>query len=166
MEIAGQIAHGLALQREGQQQEAIDFFIKLAERFPEDAEVLFETGGVFDSNGYEEEAIRYYYKAIAIGLKDELLVQAMVQLGSSLRNARMYDEAVQLLQTARARFPDHRALAAFYALALHSSGRHAEALAEMIDLTLRVPDLYERYTRSLTNYAQDLRDSESNPSPQ
>ncbi len=164
MEIATQIAHGLALQHDGQAQEAIDFFIELAERFPEDAEVLFETGGVFDSNGYETEAIHYYYEAIRIGLRDELLVRAMVQLGSSLRNAGKYDEAVQLLQTARTRFPEHRALVAFYALALYSSGRQAEALAEMIDLTLRVPDLYERYTRSLTNYAQDLRNSEPDSS--
>jgi len=68
------------------------------------------------------------------------------------------EEAVQMLQAGHARFPAHRALTAFYALALFSSGKHAEALAEMIELTLRVPDFYERYTRSLGNYARDLRD--------
>jgi len=77
-EISEQIKHGLALQQEGAAQAAINYFIVLANRFPEHAEVLFETGGVFDSNGYESEAISSYTKAMEIGLRDDLLVQAMV----------------------------------------------------------------------------------------
>ena len=158
-EITALIKQGLTLQQEGKHQDAINYFVDLAKQFPDQAEVLFETGGIFDSNGHAAEAIEYYYKAIAQGLTDDLLVQVMVQLGSSLRNVGKHDEAVQLLQSACIRFPDHRALAAFFALALFSSGKHGEALAEMIELTLRVPNFYERYTRSLGNYASDLRDN-------
>jgi len=158
-EISEQIKQGLALKTEGNEQNAIDYFVALANRFPDHAEVQYETGGAFDSAGYPEEAVSYYYKALTIGLSDDLLLRANVQLGSSLRNLGRFEEAVELLRATHTRFPDHRALTAFYALALFSNGKHAEALAEMIELTLRVPDFYERYTRSLGNYASDLRDN-------
>jgi tetratricopeptide (TPR) repeat protein len=153
--IADRIAQGLDLSDE---QAVIDYFLELAREYPDNAEVIFELGGAYDSAGQEHSAITHYRRAKALGLSEENQLLLAVQMGSTLRNLGEFAEAVEVLREATTRFPEHRALRAFYALALHSNGQHAEALAEMIELTLRAPNFYERYTRSLTGYAAALRE--------
>lgn len=154
--IAQRIAAGRALEQDGTEQQAIDYFLALAAEYPDSATVQFETGGAYDFAGYEAEAVPYYRRAIALGLPDDMLPQVAVQLGSSLRNLGQFDAAVQTLQEASDRYPEYRALKAFLALALHSAGRPADALALMIRLTVEPPGFYERYHRSLRGYADEL----------
>ena len=150
------IASGRALEDEGREEEAVAYFVRLAAQYPDDARVQFETGGAYDSAGHEAEAVTYYRRAIALGLPEDALPKVAVQLGSSLRNLGEHDEAVRVLSDAAARFPDHRALRAFLALALFSAGRQAEALALMLHMTVETPGFYERYHRSLRQYADML----------
>jgi tetratricopeptide (TPR) repeat protein len=102
--------------------------------------------------------VSYYRRAIALGLPDSVLPQVAVQLGSSLRNLGQHEAAVQTLREGVECFPDHRALKAFLALALHSAGKPAEALALMIRMTTDAPAFYEQYQRALRYYADTLVD--------
>jgi tetratricopeptide (TPR) repeat protein len=156
VDVEALIAEGIALETEATAEEAVAYFKALAQRYPHHARVQFEAGGAHDFAGYEAEAIPLYRRAIELGLGDDDLLKVTVQLGSSLRNVGAHDEAVATLRAGCERYPRHRALRAFYALALHSAGQQAAALAQMLHMTLDAPDFYERYTASLRYYAQDL----------
>src|SRR5262249_29147814 len=91
------IRAGLALEKEGNEQQAIDYFKDLAARFPDNPMVAFETGGVYDSAGHEAEAVLYYKQALELGLPDKYFPRIAVQLGSSLRNVGQYEEAIRIL---------------------------------------------------------------------
>ncbi len=156
--IMQRIAAGRALEQDGTEQQAIDYFLALVAEYPDNAMVQFEAGGAYDFAGYEAEAVPYYRRAIALGLPDDVLPQVTVQLGSSLRNLGQHDAAVQTLREGVERFPDYRALKAFLALALHSAGKPADALALMIRMTVDTPNFYEQYHRALRSYADELAD--------
>lgn len=42
----------------------IEAFIRVLEEFPEEAEVLYEVGGAYDTDGQEAVAASYYQRAI------------------------------------------------------------------------------------------------------
>lgn len=131
----------------------------------DEAEREYEIGGEHDSAGRELEAIPHYERALALGLREELVPGALLQLGSSLRNAGRNDEAIALFDDAVARFPEHAALRLFRAFALATAGRDREALADVLDLAITridAPEI-ERYRRSLGNYTRALADTDGSP---
>ena len=117
-----------------------------------DAHELYVQGGEHDSAGRADEAIPLYEQALAAGLAGEERARCLLQLGSSLRNVDRVDDAVALLRDARRDFPEFRPLRAFLALALHSAGRDAEALRELLEAIAEEGD----YERSLRAYAAEL----------
>jgi tetratricopeptide (TPR) repeat protein len=117
-----------------------------------DAQELYLQGGEHDSAGRADEAIPLYEQALAAGLEGETRARCLLQLGSSLRNVGRIDDAVGLLGEARREFPEFRPLRAFLALALHSAGRDAEALRELLE-AIADEGVYER---SLRAYAAEL----------
>jgi tetratricopeptide (TPR) repeat protein len=124
----------------------------------DEAEREYELGGEHDSAGREEQAIPHYERALALGLREDLVPGALLQLGSSLRNVGRNDEAVALFDDAVARFPDHAALRLFRAFALATAGRDREALVDVLELArtrIDAPEIY-RYRRSLENYTRAL----------
>ncbi|MDF2990850.1 MAG: hypothetical protein K0S37_1364 [Microbacterium sp.] len=128
------------------------------ERPEDDALALFERAGARDSAGREEEAETLYRRALAIGLDDDRRTQATIQLASTIRNLGKTDEALAMLRAEYEREPRgplHDAAAAFYALALVSSG--APERAASVALQALAPHL-PRYTRSVTGYAQEIAD--------
>lgn len=123
-----------------------------------EAEQEYERGGEHDSAGRELEAIPHYERALALGLPDELVPRALLQLGSSLRNAGRLDDALALFDGAVARFPDQASLRLFRAFALAEGGRDRDALVDVLHLArtrIDAPDIH-RYARSLENYTRDL----------
>jgi tetratricopeptide (TPR) repeat protein len=127
------------------------------ERGESDPVALFERAGARDSAGRESEAEDLYRRALAGGLDDHRRTRATIQLASTIRNLGKVDEALALLRAEYEREPRgelHDAAAAFYALALSSSGD--ERLAASIALEALAPHL-PRYTRSVTGYARELR---------
>ena len=125
---------------------------------PRPALGAFELGGAFDSAGHEAEADVQYAAATAAGLADVDSVRAaqlVVQHASTLRNLDRVDEAITMLRDA----PHHPATGAaprvFLALALHSAGRHDEALRVAIEA---VEPMLPRYNRSVRAYAAALTD--------
>ena len=128
-----------------------------AERGDADALALFERAGARDSAGIETEAEPLYRRALEAGLDDEHHTRAVIQLASTLRNLGHTEEALGMLRAEYERGPTaalHDAAAAFYALALASSGDPVAAAS--IALKALAPHL-PRYNRSVAAYAEDLR---------
>jgi tetratricopeptide (TPR) repeat protein len=124
----------------------------------DEAEREYELGGEHDSAGRADEAVPHYERALALGLREELVPGALLQLGSTLRNLDRNDEAIALFDDAVARFPDHVALRLFRAFALATAGRDREALVDVLDLArtrIDAPEV-DRYRGSLERYTRDL----------
>lgn len=126
----------------------------------DEAEREYEIGGEHDSAGRPEEALVHYERALALGLREELVPRLFVQLGSTLRNLGRNDEAIALFEDGSARYPDDVALRLFRAFALATAGRDREALVDVLDLArtrIDAPEI-DRYRRSLESYTRDLAD--------
>ena len=137
-------------------QQRIDRMRELADAAPHPALGAFELGGANDSGGHEAEADVHYAAATAAGLADvdpARAAQMVVQHASTLRNLDRVDEAIAMLRDA----PEHPSTGAapkvFLALALHSAGRHDEALCVAIEA---VEPTLPRYHRSVRAYAAAL----------
>lgn len=137
-------------------QQRIDRMRELADAAPHPALGAFELGGANDSGGHEADADVHYAAATAAGLADvdpARAAQMVVQHASTLRNLDRVDEAIAMLRDA----PEHPSTGAapkvFLALALHSAGRHDEALRVAIEA---VEPTLPRYHRSVRAYAAAL----------
>jgi len=139
--------------------DVIERIDRLAEERPDgDAVASFERAGARDSAGLEAEAEPLYRGALASGLDEDRRVRATIQLASTIRNLGRIDEAREMLRAEYEREPRgplHDAAAAFYALALVSSGEPERAAS--IALQALAPHL-PRYTRSVTGYAREITD--------
>lgn len=127
----------------------------LADERPDDGRAAFDLAGMYDSTGFEHEAEREYERALELGLDAEHHARLAVQYGSTLRNTGRVDDAIAVLEAAPTHPSTGDAPRAFLALALHSAGRHDEALR--VALEALEPTL-PRYRRSLRAYAEDLTD--------
>ena len=117
----------------------------------DDAMAVYASACAHDGRGEEAEASPDYERALALGLARDERWQALLGLGSSLRNVGRHDESVRVLRAAVAEFPDQAALRAFLALALHSHGEGREALVTLLDLTLQHAPIGP-YARALGQY--------------
>ena len=90
-----------------------------------------------DRAGEEAAAIPHYERALELGLPLVERRGALVGLGSSLRNVGRYVDAVGVLRSAAAEYPDDAALAAFFALALYSEGHPRDAVRTLLDVAIR-----------------------------
>jgi tetratricopeptide (TPR) repeat protein len=105
------------------------------------ARTRFEEACAHDRAGREADAIRCYREALEAGLPDPLRSQALLGLGSSLRDVRRHEEAVAVLEEAVAAYPEHAGLRVFHALALRSAGREREAFRALGTLVIEEVDL-------------------------
>ncbi|MET4098025.1 tetratricopeptide (TPR) repeat protein [Agrococcus sp. UYP10] len=143
--------------------EAIAAMRSLAAAYPgADGRAAFELAGMLDSLGREHDAEREYERALALGLDAERHAQLAVQYGPTLRNTGRIDEAIAVLEAA----PEHPSTGAsprvFLALALHSAGRHDEALRVVIEA---LEPTLPRYNRSVRAYAGALTEPQSAADP-
>ena len=123
------------------------------------ARTVLERAYAHDRAGREAEAIPEYEEALRLGLDPNSEAGALLGLGSSLRNVGRAGEAVAVLDDACARHPDHDALRLFRALALASSGRCDEGLAEALRVAVELAGdgtSVDRYRRALIEYADEL----------
>lgn len=136
--------------------ERIERIDRLASVWGDNAIAIFHRAGARDAAGLEAEAEPLYRRALLLGLDDDHRVQAVVQLASTLRNLGRVHEAVWMLGDEYAKHessPYRDAVAAFYALALASSGEAARATS--IALSALAPHL-PLYRRSVAEYAKEL----------
>ena len=139
-------------------EESQDLLFELLEAFPDDPEVLFETGGSYDVMGLEPEAIPYYRQAIEQGLEGDALYECMICLGSSQRLVGDFDEAVETLEEANEQFPNNDGAQAFLALAYYSNEQCGEAVSLLLDLVVRTSSSAElrEYSGVLDYYKDNL----------
>jgi tetratricopeptide (TPR) repeat protein len=122
---------------------------------PMDGQTAFAEACRLDRAGEEEAAIPFYEAALKGGLPRHERSQALLGLGSSLRNVARHDEAVATLARAVAEFPRDAALRAFLALARYSNHDHKEAMTVLLDLVLEYAPI-GAYSRALRLYRDQL----------
>ncbi|GGO48438.1 hypothetical protein GCM10012286_44060 [Streptomyces lasiicapitis] len=157
------LAEAVRLRESGSREEARALLVPLSERFPDDAEVAYQTAWVHDTLGLEAEALPYYLRAIqradgAGGLSDDDRRGALLGLGSTYRVLGRYEEAVTALREASEEYPDDGALKTFLAMALYNTGHAHEAMGTLLRLlaaTSRDPDI-AGYRPAIEYYAKDL----------
>ena len=138
-------------------QPTIDAFRAVLDEHPDDADVLYEVGGAYDTDGQEEIAVGYYERALAAGLDGDTLRRCLIQYGSTLRNLDRVDDSLRVLAQARERFPESASVRVFEALTLHAAGRTDASMARMLELVadhLRTPEIirYEAAIRGNAKY--------------
>lgn len=134
--------------------EAVSAMRALADAYPgSDGRAAFELAGMYDSHGFEREAEREYERALALGLEPEQHAQLAVQYGSTLRNTGRLDDAIAVLKAAPTHPSTGSAPRVFLALALHSAGRHDEAMRVVVEA---IEPTLPRYNRSVRAYAAAL----------
>ena len=142
-------------------QPTIEAFLAVLAEHPDDAAVLYEVGGSYDTAGEEETALGYYERAMSEGLEGDILRRCLLQYGSTLRALGRYDESLAALDRALALFPVSPSVRMWHALSLHAAGRSDAAVAELMELAIdevRAPDLvrYEAAVRGNAAYLRDL----------
>lgn len=141
-------------------QPTIDAFLVELEGHPDNALVLYEVGGAYDTAGEESIALGFYERALQAGLSDDTLRKCLLQYGSTLRQLERFDESLMALDRALALFPGSDSVRMWHALSLHAAGRSDAAVAELLELAvdeIRSPDL-QRYAVAARGNAEYLRE--------
>jgi tetratricopeptide (TPR) repeat protein len=131
----------------------------LARSHPDEVLGRIEAAYACDGFGTEQAAVVHYDAAWALGVPEPLREEFVLGYGSTLRNVGRVPEALAVLREGCDRYPENRALRCFRALALHTAGRNAEAMAVMLDVVLALADGQrdiERYDRALAHYRDEL----------
>ena len=146
------------LVKAGDHDSAHSVAVDLASAYPDDARAQLAAAFTSDRLGLETTAIFYYRRASNIGVPDEERPKFLLSFASTLRNAGEIQEAIDYLTQATYEHPNRAEFYAFLALAYHSSGQHARALATMLEAALMAarPDGFGTYTRALNEYKGEL----------
>ncbi|MFL4472425.1 tetratricopeptide repeat protein [Paeniglutamicibacter sp. MACA_103] len=144
-------------------QPTIEALLPFLASHPQNARVLYEVGGAYDTAGQEEAAREFYEKALAAGLEGDERRRCYVQYGSTLRNLGQYEKSREIFMTARTAFPKSPALGVFEAITLHAASQPNEAIASLLDLVvdfIDTPDI-DRYKAAISANAAHIRSLES-----
>lgn len=152
------VAEVVAAREAGRLEEARTLAFRLVAEHPDDAQANLQCAWTLDRLGDEAAAVDYYRKAIELGLDDGNARSAFLGLGSTLRALGRYEEAVETLESAVERFPEHLPLRVFRALAHYNTGRHKAATEELLSLLVATTadEDISKYEAALDLYASDL----------
>ncbi|GGZ07917.1 tetratricopeptide repeat protein [Streptomyces nitrosporeus] len=153
------LAHAVRLREEGRPEEARERLLSLTARFPEAADVAYQTAWVHDVLGLEAEAVAYYERSLqGDGLSDEERQGALLGLGSTYRVLGRFGQAAETLRRGVSEFPDNDALRTFLSMALFNTGDHHEAMRILLHVvagTSGSPSV-KAYRSAIEYYARDL----------
>lgn len=149
-----------ALRAAGELDEAHRRAVALADTHREHVAVQVAAAYACDRIGREHDACGYYTRAFELGGPTDDRAGFLLGYGSTLRNVGRHEDAVAILGQAVLEHPEHAALRAFLALALHSVGHATLALATMLDAALASsPQAFAPYRRALGDYLQELHEA-------
>lgn len=147
-----------ALKAAGAHEEAHRRAVALADTHREDVAAQQAAAYACDRIDREHDAVGYYTRAWELGGPTDDRAGFLLGYGSTLRNVGRHEDAVAILGEAVLAYPEHAALRAFLALALHSVGHATLALATMLDAGLMSsPQAFAPYRRALGDYLQELQ---------
>jgi tetratricopeptide (TPR) repeat protein len=144
-------------------QPTIDAFQRLLGEHPENARLIYEVGGAFDTAGQEQDAVEYYTRALELGLDPDVRRRCLLQFASTLRNLDRVDDSLAMFDQAIAEYPDSPSLKVFKALTLHASDRANSGFALLLTTIadhLDSPEVvrYEAAIRGNAEYVVNLAD--------
>ena len=145
--------------RKGRRLEAHAYLVALAEQYPDDVEISYQTAWVHDVMGLETEAVPYYQRALnKPGLAVDDRLGAFLGLGSTYRVLGRFDESVETFGRGLEEFPDDPALQTFLAMALYNRGQPGEAIQILLGVvaTTSADQRVQTYRRTIEHYAGDL----------
>ncbi|MEK5441063.1 tetratricopeptide repeat protein [Fredinandcohnia sp. FSL W7-1320] len=148
----------LQLREEGHFKESNDRLLSLIKESPDDPQLNYQVAWSFDVLGLESEAVPFYEKSIALGLKGEDLEGALLGLGSTYRTLGKYEKSAETLVKGLELFPENHAIKSFYAMTLYNLNRHQEAMEILLkSLATTSGDTYiQQYNRAINFYADKL----------
>src|SRR5690606_20443674 len=155
-----QLEEAIELRNCGKHVEANELLVRLADQFPNNAEMQYHCAWSFDVLGRESEAVLYYELAIKLGLNDSDAKGAYLGLGSTYRALGEYEKARKVLEEGMNRFPDHLALKVFHAMTLYNVKEYEKAM-EILLLTLTQTssdESIQSYRKAIEFYAKNLND--------
>lgn len=156
---------GRSRQDQAMLEDARTLLLELADAYPDEAEITYQTAIVHDNLGLEREAIPFYTRALEQDLPgSDPAIKVMKRervflgLGSTYRVLGEYQKAVETLRQGLQEFPQSRALQVFLALALYNTQKHKEAMEiVLINLLETTSDeTLQYYKRALSYYASHL----------
>lgn len=152
------LAEAVRLREQGDPGQARSLLLSLAERYPDDAEIAYQTAWAHDVLGLEAEAVPFYERGLAGDLAPADRRDALLGLGSTYRTLGRYADAERTLRRGVAEFPGDAALLTFLAMALYNTGGHHEATGLLLTLLAETSEdpRVRQYRRAITHYAQDL----------
>ncbi|MCM2387721.1 tetratricopeptide repeat protein [Streptomyces albipurpureus] len=155
------LAEAVRVREQGDAAEARRRLLALGERWPQDAEIAYQTAWAHDALGLEAEAVPFYERALTAAsqrLTPGDRCEALLGLGSTYRVLGRYEDAERTLRTAVAEYPEHGALQAFLAMTLFNRGQYEEStrlLLELLAATSEDPTV-RAFHRAIEMYAKDL----------
>ena len=142
-------------------------FEALQAAHPDEARLVFEVAGAYDTAGDESTARRLYEQALDMGLEGDALRRCLIQYGSTLRNLGDLDASLAALERADRAFPGSASVAAFRALTLLESGRADAAVGTLLRLVAdAAPGDLDRYVAAARGNADFLLDRDSRGVPE
>ncbi len=167
MTLNDELDHLLATRDRNNMAPTIEAVLCLHAAHPENARVLYEVAGAYDTAGQEQVAQGFYERALEAGLEGDLLRRCYVQYGSTLRNVGEFGKSRDVFAAARKKFPDSPALAVFEAITFHAEGRANEAFASLLELTVDYVESsdIDRYKSAISGNAAYIRSLDRNEAP-
>lgn len=152
-----ELQKAIELRNNKKPEEAIKVLTHLLQANPNDPDINYQMAWTCDSMGKESEAVPYYEKAIANGLKEDR-EGAMLGLGSTFRCLGEYEKSLKVFDQAITEFPDNRALKVFRALTLYNLGRSEESVSQLLIQLLDTTkdESIKSYERALRFYSDKL----------
>ncbi|MEK3994950.1 tetratricopeptide repeat protein [Psychrobacillus sp. FSL K6-2365] len=155
-----EIEEAIILRNNGMKNESNELLLKLVEKYPSNASILYQCGWSFDILGEETKAVAFYETAIDLGLPNDEMEGAIIGLGSTYRALGDYEKSKRVFIRGIELFPNNKAIQVFYAITLYNLSDHSNATELLLEVLLETTEDKQilEYERALKFYSKHLDD--------
>ena len=152
------LEEAIQLREAGKLEQARALLLDLVAAHPDNPTINYQCAWSHDALGLEREAVPFYERAIALGLRGEDLAGALLGLGSTYRCLGEYHKAIETLGAGAVQFPGQRSFEVFLAMALYNTGAHAQAIERLLRALAETStdESIQRYKRAILFYSDKL----------